>query len=474
MARWTVPPTAGRDGVPVVFISYRRSDASAYARLLYQELTRAEGIDVFMDVDSIAPGADFVLEMRKALERCDVALAVIGQEWLTAADRQGRQRLALATDHVRVELKVALESGAVVLPVLVGDAAMPEPDELPDELAALSSRNAILVHDDAGFRGDIDRLVRFVHSVPGRAGAGAAPTPVAGAPAGPAPTPVTDVSPPGPPDARAGTPWYRRRMVLAAAAVGVVLVALGAAKLVAGGDGSGSGTKPEGGGTIAHQPTSAGTTAATPPTDTAGPPPPAFTRTVASSTLRPPPAAMYEGESGSCVYKKTPTGYLITATGGFQCVASDPAGNTDGLTNAAITVTTAVLSTKPANLPATDYDAYVDCYYSATSDYLFTISPVGLYRLYRRPDRSTPAKSVQLATGTVPGINLVTTPATLRLECYTEQGEVRLRALVNGIEVATGRDPSPLPPGHAYFGTQSNPKKTATLAFSDYTVEATP
>ena len=152
--------------MPVVFISYRRSDASAYARLLYQELTRAEGIDVFMDVDSIAPGADFVEEVRRALERCDVTLAVIGPRWLTVKDRRGRQRLSLATDHVRVELKVALELGGVVLPVLVGDAVMPEPEELPDELAALSHRNAINVHDDAGFKGDIERLVRFVHGVP--------------------------------------------------------------------------------------------------------------------------------------------------------------------------------------------------------------------------------------------------------------------------------------------------------------------
>jgi len=142
--------------VPVVFISYRRSDASAYARLLYQELTRAEGIDVFMDVDSIAPGADFVEEVRRALERCDLTLAVIGPRWLTVKDRQGRQRLSLATDHVRIELKVALESRGVVLPVLVGDAVMPEPEELPDELAALSHRNAINVHDDAGFKGDIE------------------------------------------------------------------------------------------------------------------------------------------------------------------------------------------------------------------------------------------------------------------------------------------------------------------------------
>ena len=157
-----MPDHCDDDPVPVVFISYRRSDASAYARLLYQELTRAESIDVFMDVDSIPPGADFVEEVRRALERCDVTLAVIGPRWLTVKDQRGRQRLSLATDHVRVELKVALESSGVVLPVLVGDAVMPEPEELPDELAALSHRNAINVHDDAGFKGDIERLMRFV------------------------------------------------------------------------------------------------------------------------------------------------------------------------------------------------------------------------------------------------------------------------------------------------------------------------
>jgi hypothetical protein len=176
-----------------------------------------------MDVDSIAPGADFVEEVRRALERCDVTLAVIGPRWLTVEDRRGRQRLSLATDHVRVELKVALESGGVVLPVLVGDAVMPEPEELPDELASLSHRNAIDVHDDAGFKGDIERLVRFVHRMPTRGGAAPETVPAPGADAAP-PTPANAATPPGI-DKHIKSPTYARAL---SAIAGLLLILAGA------------------------------------------------------------------------------------------------------------------------------------------------------------------------------------------------------------------------------------------------------
>jgi hypothetical protein len=44
-----------------VFISYRREDSGGFAGRIYDRLTRNLGPDnVFVDVDSIAPGVDFV------------------------------------------------------------------------------------------------------------------------------------------------------------------------------------------------------------------------------------------------------------------------------------------------------------------------------------------------------------------------------------------------------------------------------
>ena len=51
-----------------VFISYRRGETSGQARALHELLSQRFGTaHVFMDVDSIAPGADFVEKIEEAI-----------------------------------------------------------------------------------------------------------------------------------------------------------------------------------------------------------------------------------------------------------------------------------------------------------------------------------------------------------------------------------------------------------------------
>jgi hypothetical protein len=86
-------PVAGR-----VFISYRRQDASHLAGRLYDRLADRLGDDqVFIDVDTIAPGLDFGEVITEAVSTCEVLLAVIGPRWLTATDEDGRRRLETLT-----------------------------------------------------------------------------------------------------------------------------------------------------------------------------------------------------------------------------------------------------------------------------------------------------------------------------------------------------------------------------------------
>jgi TIR domain len=132
-------PTAGG-----VFISYRRQESGGVAGRLYDRLVgRFGGGQVFMDVDTIAPGVKFTDVITEALSSCAVLLAVIGPRWLTATDEDGRRRLDDRDDIVRWEIQTALErDGIVVIPVLVEGAVMPRPHQLPQSLAGLALRNA--------------------------------------------------------------------------------------------------------------------------------------------------------------------------------------------------------------------------------------------------------------------------------------------------------------------------------------------
>ena len=69
-------------------------------------------------------------------------LALIGKNWLHAADKDGRRRLDTPEDFVRLEIAAALRRDIAVIPVLVQGAAMPSKEELPPDLQALAWRNA--------------------------------------------------------------------------------------------------------------------------------------------------------------------------------------------------------------------------------------------------------------------------------------------------------------------------------------------
>ena len=142
-----------------IFISYRRDDSSSQAGRLYDWLAAHFGQgQVFMDVDTIKPGVDFVETVRQAIGECDGLVAIIGSDWLQVSDATGARRLDDPTDLVRLEIATALERGIPVIPVLVQSAQMPRPADLPEGLRELASRNALEV-SDARFRADVERLI---------------------------------------------------------------------------------------------------------------------------------------------------------------------------------------------------------------------------------------------------------------------------------------------------------------------------
>jgi TIR domain len=170
-----VPPVAwvtmsGAEGGGI-FVSYRRQESAHLAGRLYDRLADRFGEgQVFIDVDAIEPGVDFAEAISRAVAACQVLLAVIGPAWLTTTDERGRRRLDDPDDIVRVEIGAALARGVRVIPILVEGAAMPGRDDLPESLAGLARRNALVIRHES-FRSDAGRLLatieRVLPAVPG-------------------------------------------------------------------------------------------------------------------------------------------------------------------------------------------------------------------------------------------------------------------------------------------------------------------
>jgi hypothetical protein len=140
-------------------ISYRREDSWAFAGRVYDRLTGEYGRErVFMDVDSIDPGDDFVAALEKIVAGCDALVAVIGKDWVTVRDAQGRRRLENPKDWVHVEIATALARGIPVIPLLMPNVRMPSESELPGPLKKLSRRNAIFT-SETDFDAALDQLM---------------------------------------------------------------------------------------------------------------------------------------------------------------------------------------------------------------------------------------------------------------------------------------------------------------------------
>lgn len=143
-----------------VFISYRqRGDYRFMAASIHYFFQQHFGEDrVFFDISSMRPGARYPDELRRALARSKVLIAVIHRNWV--ADLRERQAGG-NPDWVFFEVETALRTGMVVVPVLLDDARLPSPDELPEAIGDLANRHACVLQWWS-LGDDLDRLVKSV------------------------------------------------------------------------------------------------------------------------------------------------------------------------------------------------------------------------------------------------------------------------------------------------------------------------
>ena len=145
-----------------IFINYRRDDSISTAGRLHDRLAQTFGRNnLFMDVDHIPAGVDFVEYLHGQVAACRVFLAVIGPNWLDAKDDSGRRRFDNPDDFVTIEIAAALARNIRVIPVLVDGARTPKADKLPDSVKPLVRRNAVEVRN-AHFGRDAEALANKV------------------------------------------------------------------------------------------------------------------------------------------------------------------------------------------------------------------------------------------------------------------------------------------------------------------------
>lgn len=155
----------GEGGAPearIAFLSYRREDSSGHAGRLYDRLTDVFGHDqVFMDVDNIPPGEDFIDVIQASVWASSIFLLVIGPRWAKFASKDGKNRLDDPNDFVRLEISSALKRNIRIIPVLVGGARMPDANELPPEIHPITRKQAVEI-SDGRFRADAERLIKAI------------------------------------------------------------------------------------------------------------------------------------------------------------------------------------------------------------------------------------------------------------------------------------------------------------------------
>jgi hypothetical protein len=212
-----------------IFISYRRSDSAGHTGRLADDLGKQlDGQALFRDIEAIEAGVDFVHALEKAVEACTVMLVVIGPTWASATTSDGQRRLHQPGDFVRMEIEAALARDIRVIPVLVGDAQMPGPADLPESMAGLLRRNAYSI-SDRRWQYDVSQLLEILIKIPGVAAlkSAAAAAPAARVPGAPPPPPAPLSTPaPASPPAKGGMPGWVKGALATVGMVALVGFAL--------------------------------------------------------------------------------------------------------------------------------------------------------------------------------------------------------------------------------------------------------
>ena len=143
-----------------IFISYRRHDSISVAGRMFDKLSSAFPDLVQFDQASIPYGVDFRSHLERSIRSSLVVLAIVGRNWLAAAD--GRKLVENDRDYVRLEIETAFRYDVPVIPILLESSIMPSEDQLPLKMAQFALLNAASVSEGRNFHPDMQRVIERI------------------------------------------------------------------------------------------------------------------------------------------------------------------------------------------------------------------------------------------------------------------------------------------------------------------------
>lgn len=137
-----------------IFISYRRSDGFATARLIYDRLEKV-GYRVSFDMETLRSG-NFNTQLYERIEKCRDVLVIVSKDALQFRENPEH-------DWLRLEVAHALKHKKNIIPVFLRDVAVPQKEDMPDDIADLVMKNGVTASEEH-FDSTIGKIKRLLRS----------------------------------------------------------------------------------------------------------------------------------------------------------------------------------------------------------------------------------------------------------------------------------------------------------------------
>lgn len=153
--------------MPRIFVSSRRADSKIHADNIVDALERTYGQEsVTRNItDDIPFGVDTRQYVYDQIAQYDVVLVVIGRNWSVVRDDYNRKVIENPADLIRLAVEMALQQGKLLIPILVDQASMPVPAEIPESLHELCYRRPVEVQGGMSTQRDIKKLLDGLSSL---------------------------------------------------------------------------------------------------------------------------------------------------------------------------------------------------------------------------------------------------------------------------------------------------------------------